>query len=207
MTFRLTAGRSAAELHPNKNGAARRIRTAIAGFGDQSPAVGRVRHEKVARGFPDLTTCGNRALRPVDVPRHTSPAALCRGHLSRNRRDNGSAACGFLRATFGRVNAAGHGPLSYAATASPIRAHRRARPLPDRKGLRITRRNGGPRAVSPEGHRNTRARGAAHGLCGHIPQNGEALSRLEERSLFQRFGYIGCGCRNRTGPLRVMSPT
>ena len=36
-----------------------------------------------------------------------------------------------------------HGPLSSAATAGPIRAHHRARPLPDRKGTRITRQDGG----------------------------------------------------------------
>ena len=55
----------------------------------------------------------------------------------------GPTAIGFLRAGISRVNAVGHGPLSSAATASPIRTHHRARPLPDRNGIRITRRNGG----------------------------------------------------------------
>ena len=42
-----------------------------------------------------------------------------------------------------RVNAVGYGPLSSAATASPIRTRCRARPLPDRKGTCITRQDGG----------------------------------------------------------------
>ena len=95
--------------------------------------------EKGARRIPNATTCRNGS---IWTPRCSLPDILYR-LMPRTPISEPPCTVVFLRAGISRINVVGYSPLSSAATAGPIRAHHRTRPLPDRKGTRITRRDGG----------------------------------------------------------------
>ncbi len=131
----------------------------------------------------------------LDAPCQTSHAALCHTLLDASAGSVRGYLDGLVQphlalAAFSRC--VGHGPLSSAATAGPIRAHHRARPLPDRKGTRITRRDGGIWWTLPDLNR-------PHPACraGALPN--ELKAQVREVAPLQ---VIHCRAQNRQPPSR-----